>query len=71
MEQLRQLRKLELAKVAEIADRSQWLSKTLGRRITDKSMLQSWETRLQASKLPEKDLKTAMKGGLLTYLLHW
>lgn len=69
MQQLRQLRKVELVKVAEVIDRSSWLSKTLTKTF-DKSALQSLEQRLGASKLADKDLKTALKGGLLTYLLH-
>lgn len=71
MEKLRQLRKLELAKIAEVADRTNWVSRTLGRKVQDKATLLNWEQRLQQSKLAVGDLKTGLKGGLLTYLLHW
>eukprot|EP01031_Cornospumella_fuschlensis_P030897 gene30897-37336_t len=70
MDQLRRLRKVELSRVAEVADRSRWLSKTLGQNKIESSVLKSFEQRLASSSLSEANLKVAMKGGLLTYLLH-
>jgi hypothetical protein len=70
MNKLRELRKLELAKVAEVIDRNSWLSKTINRKI-EKEVLINVEQRLKQSKIVENDLKQALTGGLLTYLLHW
>lgn len=71
MHKLRQLRKIELSKVAEVADRNSWLTKTLNGKVEDKAKLLAMEEGLRSSKLSENDLKVALKGGLLTYLLHW
>lgn len=70
MERLRRLRAGELGKVAEVIDRSKFVSKTLKKQWTKEKMLQ-FESRLSSTALKTHDLKTTMHGGLLTYLLHW
>ena len=70
MEQIRKLRLNEFAKVAEYIDRSKFLSKTFDKP-WNKDIVVNFENRLGASGLAQDQLKTVMKGGLLTYLLHW
>ena len=70
MEQLRKLRVAEFSKVAEYVDRSRFLAKTF-EKPWEKSIVANFENRLKSSDLGQDQIKTVMKGGLLTYLLHW
>jgi adenosylcobinamide amidohydrolase len=70
MEQIRKLRLGELSKVAEFIDRSRFVNKTLSKSWNKDHVLQ-FEQRLKNSSLNETSIKTAMQGGLLSYLLHW
>ena len=70
MEQLRKLRVAEFSKVAEYVDRSRFLSKTF-EKPWNKDLVVNFENRLRSTDLAQDQLKTVMKGGLLTYLLHW
>lgn len=70
MEKLRKLRGAEFSKVAEYVDRSRFLSKTF-EKPWNKDLVVNFENRLRSSDLAQDQLKTVLKGGLLTYLLHW
>lgn len=70
LRQLRQTRIQELAKVAEYADRSNFLKKTFEKQ-WDKATLDNLRSRLNASTITEQEIKCSIDGGLMTYLLHW
>lgn len=67
---LRKSRAAELSKVAEVIDRSQFLSKTF-KKTWSPEKLSDVEKRLAVSGLQVGKVKETIHGGLLTYLLHW
>jgi hypothetical protein len=67
---LRKSRAAELSKVAEVIDRSQFLSKTF-KKTWSPDKLSDVEKRLALSGLQVGNVKETIHGGLLTYLLHW
>ena len=60
MKALRQVKYAELLKIPEVFDRSNFLER-VSRIRTPKSVVQ----------LTNQNLRIAVEGGLLTYLLHW
>lgn len=70
MDKLRKLRASELAKVAEVIDRQNFLNKTFNKTWSAARLDQVGSRLTDGSINPEK-LKTIMEGNLLTYLLHW
>ena len=74
MKQLRQLRSAELKKVSEVSDRAGFLQKTLeaAQAPIDSATQTQFNRLITKNLLPDKDnLRSALQGGLLTYLLHW
>lgn len=81
MEKLRKLRRLEINRLPEVIDRSHWLQRTLLSQpnsdfATSNRQREEWSSR-KMKMLGDNghnnhdQLKTVMKGALLTYLLHW
>lgn len=70
MDNLRKLKHKELVKVAEVIDRTGWVTKTINK--SQKSgVLDSSRASFENSGITVEQYKTVLNAGLLTYLLHW
>lgn len=70
MQRLRTLRAGELAKVAEVADRENFLTKTFNK-TWSAARLDQLSRQFADKKWDVAQFKNVMEGNLLTYLLHW
>lgn len=70
MQRLRALRAAELVKVAEHADRENFLNKTFTKTWST-ARLDQLSRQFADKKWDVNQFKTVMEGNLLTYLLHW
>ena len=68
MNQLRKLKHGELAKVAEVLDRSRFLQKTFESKVKASNINRF---AMDKAGFTSDKFKTMLNGGLLTYLLHW
>lgn len=70
MQRLRTLRAAELAKVAEYADRENFLTKTF-KKTWPVARIDQMGQQFADKKWDVAQFKKVMEGNLLTYLLHW
>lgn len=69
MNQLRILRKVELSKVAEVIDRTNFLEKTFRKKWPDEFLLKQHQS-IKDLNISNETIKLAMTGGIITYHLQ-